>query len=396
MISPQGYSYGEEPTADNPFWSDEEIADRLTATASVDNTTGTPSVEVTKQNTNINFAFSGLKGETGPKGEKGPQGETGKSVKVTSTGSDVSGAVAGSVIDGDGNYITIYNGQQGARGEQGERGLQGAPGIQGETGPRGPQGEPGPQGPQGPQGPVGESPDVSNLLTEIADTVTESAGYDKHEIKETENNGTVNNVGHFIVAQKQITELNSDGSFKTVDQNGNAETGQISTGGGYNAKMCYNLSYNNIKRTYSAQLVAKRLYFGEVYFSSLKITYTKDGETYYPRGAQSGYVVRFPITCIGNKSANGVIVIGPLIGTCDNIPGSKIEMQCLLYTDLHTVQKILFNGDATIDMVNYGTAGAQKTIQVKLSDVKFSGMEDDEATAYYYLGEIMDLEGNIC
>lgn len=58
-----------------------------TPTATVDNTTGTPSVQVTASGPDtakiFTFAFSGLKGETGatgPQGETGatgPQGETG-------------------------------------------------------------------------------------------------------------------------------------------------------------------------------------------------------------------------------------------------------------------------------------------------------------------------------
>lgn len=52
-------------------------------------------------------------------------------------------------------------------------------------------------------------PETDNLIAEIADTVTEhsSEGYDRHDLKETENNGTVNDVGHFIIARKQITNV---------------------------------------------------------------------------------------------------------------------------------------------------------------------------------------------
>ena len=84
----------------------------INATASVDATTGTPSVTVTKTTAQgvvtFNFAFSHLKGETGP---QGPAGETG------------------------------------ATGPQGPQGETGA------TGPQGPAGETGATGPQGPAGP---------------------------------------------------------------------------------------------------------------------------------------------------------------------------------------------------------------------------------------------------
>lgn len=52
----------------------------ITATASVDNISGTPKVNVTKSggdsNPTFTFAFSGLKGETGAKGDKGDKGDS--------------------------------------------------------------------------------------------------------------------------------------------------------------------------------------------------------------------------------------------------------------------------------------------------------------------------------
>ena len=80
-------------------WADEEGgASDLTATASVDANTGTPSVEVSKTGNNIDFAFHNLKGERGATGATGPQGETG------------------------------------ATGPQGEQGIQGIQGVQGNDG----------------------------------------------------------------------------------------------------------------------------------------------------------------------------------------------------------------------------------------------------------------------
>ena len=80
-----------------------------TPTASIDASTGSPSVVISASGPDsakiFNFQFSGLKGETGPQGEQGPAGPKGDT------------------------------------GVQGEKGDQGAQGPQGETGPAGPPGE---------------------------------------------------------------------------------------------------------------------------------------------------------------------------------------------------------------------------------------------------------------
>lgn len=62
----------------------------LTATASVNNSTGTPSVSVSKSGNNFAFSFSNLKGATGatgPQGPQGPQGPTGATGARGATGS---------------------------------------------------------------------------------------------------------------------------------------------------------------------------------------------------------------------------------------------------------------------------------------------------------------------
>ena len=73
---------------------------RISATASVDDTTGTPNVEVENNNGSLDFKFSGLKGETGPQGPPGPEGEPGPA---------------------------------GPQGEQGQQGPQGQPGADGQA-----------------------------------------------------------------------------------------------------------------------------------------------------------------------------------------------------------------------------------------------------------------------
>lgn len=83
-LSPQGYLY-ESDGALHPFWEQDggggtgTVPD-ITATATVDGTTGTPAVNVTQtgeHGENIDFAFSGLKGEKGEKGDVGPAGPEG-------------------------------------------------------------------------------------------------------------------------------------------------------------------------------------------------------------------------------------------------------------------------------------------------------------------------------
>ena len=196
----------------------------ITASATVGNTTGTPSVQVVKGGTTTNptfaFNFTNLKGAQGPQGvqgiqgpqgdkgatgdrgatgERGPAGANGTSATWHS-GTDVTGtstsaiavAVSGSKA-GDmylntstsnvykataaNSWVYICNikgaqGIQGPIGPQGDTGATGAvgpkgdQGIQGIQGPKGDQGDTGatgavgPAGPQGPQGPKGDQGDT--------------------------------------------------------------------------------------------------------------------------------------------------------------------------------------------------------------------------------------------
>lgn len=121
-ISPQGYTYGEDPKSNNPFWdSSGSRVNSVKAEAEVDNSTGTPSVSVentgTNADINLKFSFKNLKGEKGDKGDTGETGPAGSPPTVTSTGSSESGAVAGTITGSDGSEIKVYNGAEGARGD---------------------------------------------------------------------------------------------------------------------------------------------------------------------------------------------------------------------------------------------------------------------------------------
>lgn len=67
----------------------------------------------------------------------------------------------------------------------------------------------------------------NNYIVELKDTVTENtaAGYETHDFKETNHDGTENAVSNFVLAGKQITKLETDPDaatlvVSTVDQTG--------------------------------------------------------------------------------------------------------------------------------------------------------------------------------
>ena len=134
------------------------VTPNINATASVDNTTGNPSVNVSKDiiddTTTFNFSFSGLKGQPGPAGEAGPEGPQGPAGDVGPQGPAGEPGAQGPAGESG------AQGPEGPQGPAGEPGPQGPAGEKGEQGPEGPQGPAGERGPEGPQGPAGEKGDT--------------------------------------------------------------------------------------------------------------------------------------------------------------------------------------------------------------------------------------------
>lgn len=151
----------------------------IAAAASVDDTTGTPAVTVTKtvtdDVTNFDFAFTGIKGADGTNGTDGVTPKISAAASAdSSTGTpqvtvDVSGTTAAPDLS---FYFT------GIKGEKGETGAQGVKGDKGDTGAQGPQGIQGIQGIQGEAGAAGVTPSISATASVNTDTTSTAARCD--------------------------------------------------------------------------------------------------------------------------------------------------------------------------------------------------------------------------
>ena len=164
------------------------------ADATVDSSTGTPSVTVTKTESQsgdeltFHFAFSNLKGEDGATGATGPQGIQGP------TGPE--GAQGPRGFKGD----TGATGAQGPTGPQGPQGPTGATGATGATGPQGPQGEQGEQGPAGIGVPSGGTTD--QILAK-----TDNLDYNTKWMDLSAENVTFDNTGCTVITEDDLQAI---------------------------------------------------------------------------------------------------------------------------------------------------------------------------------------------
>lgn len=207
------------------------------ADATVDSSTGTPSVTVTKTESQsgdeltFHFAFSNLKGEDGATGATGPQGIQGPA--------GPEGAQGPRGFKGD-------TGATGAQGPTGPTGPQGPTGATGATGPQGPQGE---QGEQGEQGPAGIGVPSGGTTDQIL-AKTDNLDYNTKWMDLSAENTSFDNTGCIVLTEDDVqavlvevdTELDSlsnsltqkanaidFGNFKIIENLDNDDSGNTMT-----------------------------------------------------------------------------------------------------------------------------------------------------------------------
>lgn len=232
-------------------------------TASVDNETGIPYVDVTETGTGTDFSFDlafhnlkgerGLQGETGPQGPQGLQGPQGEKGDTGATGpqGDAATIELGTVTTGEAGTdviitnsgtsseavfnFTIPRGSQGIQGEQGPQGIQGIQGVPGQDGTDGTDG-------YSPTATVKQSDNVTTIsITDKNGTTTESIDLSDYVLSSSlatvATSGSYNDLSNKptipTVNDGTIT-INQGGTQKgtfTLNQSGNT-TIDLDAGGG--------------------------------------------------------------------------------------------------------------------------------------------------------------------